>query len=165
MTRCEVRSFVTGRSGRLGSVIVQSLADRGDVIADTRVRINYLVFAHRYRGAPDFAREMDANLGLVVHDIETTTWGEGDRGIVIISSISAEEPEIGESLAYNLSKAALNQLARCYAKTGHTRINTVSPAAFTGPRAVVSMQEVANVVSFLCSPLSSGVNGQDIRVG
>jgi NAD(P)-dependent dehydrogenase (short-subunit alcohol dehydrogenase family) len=160
-----MRSFVTGASGRLGGVIVQTLADRGDEIATTRVGINYLIFAHRYRGEPDFAREMDANLGLVVHDLGATSWAAGDRAVVIIASACAYKPDLTQSLAYNLSKAALNQLARYYAQCSPFRVNTVSPGTFTGPKAVVSKQEVANVVAFLCSHLSSGINGQDVRVG
>ncbi len=154
--------FLTGASGRLGSVIAETLKARGDefVVRD----VNYLIFAHRYRGEPDFEPEMWANVEWVHGVIEGATWADGDRAIVLVSSINATEPAMNQSLAYNLSKAALNNMARYYAKKGPVRINTVSPDTFTTPDAKVTAQEVANVIAFLCSDRASGINGADIEV-
>jgi NAD(P)-dependent dehydrogenase (short-subunit alcohol dehydrogenase family) len=158
------RAFVTGAGGRLGSVIVETLKQRGDDIVKHPFGVNYLVFSHRYRGEPDYRKEIEANLNDVIKHIEGATWLVGDRAIVIVSSIDAERPNINQSLSYNLSKAGLNQLARYYAKSQPIRINTVSPDTFTGDNPKVSTQQVANVIAFLCSPESSGINGQDIKV-
>lgn len=156
--------FLTGASGRLGSVIADTLKARGDTFTNAPDGVNYLVFAHRYRGEPDFKLEMESNVEWVAQSIDNAKFAEGDHAVVIVSSINATEPAENQSLAYNLSKAALNNLARLYAKKGAARINTVSPATFTGDNPDVTAQEVADVIAFLCSPQASGINGQDIRV-
>ena len=157
-----MRTYITGRTGRLGAVLEESFRKRGDEIARDIRNVNYLVFAHRYRGEEWYDAEMRANVTQVVRLIDAAMWAPGDTAIVIVSSVSATAPAINQSLAYNLSKAALNQLARCYATK--YRINTVSPDTFTGDNPKVTKQQVANVISFLCSSLSSGINGQDIKV-
>jgi len=159
-----MRVHITGATGRLGSVIADTFVARGDELCAIRSHLNYLVFSHRYRGVDDYQKEMDGNLTRVIKAIESTTWHEDDCGIVIISSVSADTPDTTQSLAYNLSKAALNQAARYYAKKLDLRVNTVSPATFSGDQPAVSKQEVANVVAFLCSPLATGINGQNIKV-
>ena len=156
--------YVTGETGRLGGVIVKTLKARGDEIVDWGQDFNYMVFAHRYRGDPSFEAEMYANVGKVREAINQASWADGDRSIVVVSSIDAIDPNPHQSMAYNVSKAALNQLVRYYAKTQGVRINSVSPATFTSETPNITMPEVCNVIAFLCSPLSSGINGQDIRV-
>jgi len=106
---------------------------------------------------------MYVNVQWVCEWIERVKWAPGDRAIVLVSSISAEDPALNQSLAYNLSKACLNQMARYYAKVLTARINAVSPATFTGPSSVVTPQQVANVIAYLLSPWSTQ-NGQIIRV-
>lgn len=157
-----MRTLITGQSGRLGRVVLETFGARGDEIWYKPEALNYLVFAHRYRGPLSFVDEMQANLLDVIAMIDSTTWAVGDKSIVLVSSVSATGPAENQTLAYNLSKAALNQLARCYAK--NHRINTVSPDTFTGEAAVVTKQQVADVIAFLCSPAASGIRGQDIRV-
>jgi len=138
---------------------------RGDTLIEVDDGPNYLVFAHRYRGQEDYSLEMTANLNNVIWMIQNLSFAElGDKSIVIVSSINAAAPTTTQSLAYNVSKAALNQVARYLAKTQPIRINTVSPATFTGDHPDVTAQEVANVIAFLCSPAASGINGADIRV-
>lgn len=160
--------YLTGTSGRLGTVIAETLRLRGDTFVGGGMACNYMIFAHRYRKtvayAHSFAEEMRVNVENVADAIEHSVWADGDRAIVIVSSINATEPELNQSLGYNLSKAALNNMARYYAKLQPVRINTVSPATFTGDNPQVSKQEVANVIAFLCSAEASGINGQDIRV-
>lgn len=171
-----MRTHITGRTGRLGSVLVALFAARGDQITGPDhggvelYGIHYLIFAHRYRNKnskPDHDREMQVNVGQVIETIEKSTFCYGeDCAIVIVSSVSATDPAMNQSLAYNLSKAAQNQVARYYAKAlKGVRVNTVSPNTFTGDKSVITPQQVANVVSFLCSPAASGINGQDVRVG
>lgn len=107
---------------------------------------------------------MKSNLTGIIERLKTQTWAQGDKAIVLVSSVSATTPAMTQSLAYNLSKSALNQLARHYARSQPIRINTVSPDTFSGDNPAVYPSEVADVIAFLCSPQSSGINGQDIRV-
>ena len=157
-----MKAIVKGRSGRLGRVVAETLQERQYEIV-TEGDTNYLVIAHRYRGAPDFAAEMFANVEKTVTWVNEQTWASGDTAITIVSSIASTVPALNETLAYNLSKACQDQMARFYA--GMFRINTVNPATFTGSCPQVTIQEVANVIAFLCSPQSSGLSGQNIRVG
>lgn len=159
-----MKVHLTGATGRLGRVVAGSLLSRGDDLVPYIAGINYLIFAHRYRGDDDYTKEMSVNLGIVQATITCANWGEGDKAIVLVSSVSASNPAPHQSLAYNLSKAGLNQMARYYAKKGIVRINTVSPDTFTGEHPVVTPQEVANVILFLCSPQASGISGQDLVV-
>lgn len=158
-----MKTFLSGISGRLGREVENVLANRGDEFVQASEDLNYMIFAHRYRGADDFREEMRVNVEEVVLKIEAAKWAEGDKAIVLVSSISAVTPAENQTLAYNLSKAALNQLARCYAKKH--RINTVSPNTFTGESPIISRRQVADVIAFLCSEQGSGINGQDVRVG
>ena len=160
------KSCVVGATGRLGKVVVDTLRARGDdVVSNDYDLLNYLIFAHRYRGDPSFELEMAANVTAVVRRIDASTFPYNqDRAVVLVSSIDAVGPNVAQSLSYNVSKAALNQIARYYAKAGHIRINTVSPGTFTTDTPSVTKQQVADVIAFLCSPAASGINGQDIRV-
>ncbi len=160
-----LRAYISGQSGRLGSVVVKTLWERGMNITTSPEHVNYMVFAHRYRGPESFEDEFMVNVRDVVNAIDHAQWADGDRAIVIVSSISSQEPAMNQSLAYNVSKAALDILPKYYCKSQPVRINTVNSATFTGPSAVITPQQVADVISFLCSPQSSGINGQNIRVG
>lgn len=160
-----MRTFLTGASGRLGKVVEKYLLARGDNLVQTPDSVNYLVFAHRYRGEENFTEEMNANVGMVYSTIKRATWATGDCAAVIVSSVSATDPAMNQSFGYSASKSAQLQLARYFAKDAlGARVNTVSPNTFTGYSTVVTPHEVANVILFLCSPLSSGISGQDIRV-
>lgn len=160
-----MRTYITGASGRLGNVVKKYMSARGDEIVETTENVNYLVFAHRYRGEENFIEEMDVNVGLIYTTIKHATWATGDCAVVIVSSVSATDPAMNQSFGYNASKAAQHQIARYFAKGAlGARVNTVSPNTFTGFSPVVTPHEVANVILFMCSPLSSGISGQDIRV-
>ena len=155
------------------------LARRGDEITTEMEWLNYVVFCHRARGSKMFLEEFEANVCPVLETLQGAASnfappfvnGDGcglpylaDRAVVIVSSICAEDPTIGESFGYNVSKAALNQIGRLFSKRGGIRVNTVSPAGFTAPGAKINAHDVARVIAFLCSPQSSGINGQDIKV-
>lgn len=155
---------MTGAGGRLGRVVAQTFIERGDTISHRGRPCSYMVFAHRYRGVENFLMEMSVNVEMVANCIDTAQWEGDDRAIVIVSSVNAETPAMNQSLGYNCSKAALNNLVRMYALKQKVRINTVSPDTFTTDTPRVSKQEVANVIAFLCSPQASGIRGEDIRV-
>jgi NAD(P)-dependent dehydrogenase (short-subunit alcohol dehydrogenase family) len=167
---------IIGRHGRLGNVLARSLQQRQDRITDsTDSKLDYLIFAQRYRGAYDFIAEMDVNLRLTCETIERTQWTRNDatnlkghdNAICIVGSIAGTDPQMQESIAYNLSKAALEHAARFYAMAfagSRIRCNVVAPATFRGPDSRITEQQVVDVILWLCSPQSSGVNGQTIRV-
>lgn len=158
------KTCVIGLTGRLGGVLGKTLQERGDELIEDQKSINYLIFAHRYRGRPSFELEMETNLN-TLRIIENVRWGFGDCSCVIVSSVCASDPVTDQPLSYNVSKAAQLQFARYYAKTiKAARFNTVSPAGFTGNNPPVLIQQVADVIAFLCSPKSSGINGQDIKI-
>lgn len=160
-----VRTCITGASGRLGRVLVETFRERGDEIVNAHEEVgdlNYLVFAHRYRGEPSFVQEMRVNLHWIREWIERQTWLSGDHSVVLIGSAASRSPAKDQSHAYNLSKACLPQLARIF--SNRMRINVLSPDTFTGPQAVITPQQVAEVARFLCSPVSSGLNGQELMV-
>src|SRR5579872_7110048 len=93
---CTASSFVlTGATGRLGSVIAKTLLARGDTPAQGSV--NYMIFAHRYRGDGGFAEEMKANVEDVIEQIDHAEWAKGDCAIVLVSSVNAEVPTLEQS--------------------------------------------------------------------
>lgn len=158
--------FLSGAGGRLGQVVAKTLTARGDDIVGWGDDFNYMIFAHRYRGEPSYEKEMYANVEQIRQWVNSATWAAGDKAIVIVSSVSATEPALNQSLAYNLSKAAQEQLCRYYSKTlKQVRCNSVAPATFTGTSPVCTPQQVADTIAFLCSTQASGINGQRIRVG
>lgn len=163
-----VYSCVVGASGRLGREVVSVLRERRDnIISQDKlpVALNYLIFAHRYRGLPNFEQEMYVNLQWVIEMLERTRWAEGDRAAILVSSVCASDPAMNQSLSYNLSKAALNQAARYYAKKQSVyRINTVSPDTFTDKSLPLTARKVAETIALLCSRESSDINGQDFKV-
>ncbi len=155
---------MTGAGGRLGRVVAQTFTDRGDTISHRGKPCSYMVFTHRYRGVENFAMEMVVNVEGIANTIDGAIWEGEDRAIVVVSSVNADTPAMNQSLAYNCSKSALNNLARMYKLKQKVRINTVSPDTFTTDTPRVSKQQVANVIAFLCSPQASGINGEDIKV-
>lgn len=159
-------SVIIGKGGRLGQVIANTLRIRGDHIADITQRMDNLIFAHRYRGPESYREEMQANVEAIANIIESSRINR-NGSIVIVSSVIATAPTLTQPLSYNLSKAAQLQLSRYYAEKLRPlaiRVNSVSPDAFTGAAPKVTIQQVADVIAWLCSQQSSGVNGQDIKV-
>ncbi len=157
--------FLTGRSGRLGSVLAAAFEARGDTLVPEGEDVNYMIFAHRYRGPPDHDLEMHANIEKIRLWINSAIWAAGDKAIVLVTSISAYQPAMNQSLAYNLSKAAQEQMVRWYSKALPVRVNAVAPNTFTGPRPVITAHEIASVILFLANPKASGINGQSLKVG
>lgn len=163
-----VYSCVVGASGRLGKETVSVLREqKHNIISQEKMpcALNYLIFAHRYRGLPNFEQEMYVNLQWVIEMLERSRWGDGDRCVILVSSVCATEPAMNQSLAYNLSKTALNQVARYYAKKQSIyRINTVSPDTFTDKGSALTARRVAETIALICSRESSDINGQDFKV-
>jgi NAD(P)-dependent dehydrogenase (short-subunit alcohol dehydrogenase family) len=154
---------------------------------------SYLVFAQRYRGKDDdWAGEIQVSLTATRRLIDALApkfAPEGDKAIVIVSSVFGDRVGEGQPLSYHVGKAGLNHMARFYAvalgRKG-IRVNTVTPFTFlkeeskdfyTGNKALHALyqdivplgrmgttEDVAGVVAFLCSPAAGFVSGQDLRV-
>lgn len=150
-----MRVFLAGQSGRLGGVVKQKLLERGDEIVNTR--FNCMIFAHRYRGEPSYEKEMYANLQWVAECVTEAKWAGEDRAVVLVGSACQDEPAMNQSLAYNLSKAALPQLARWFWSSRRIRTNVVAPRTFTGEAAACSIRQVADVILHLASKQSANL--------
>ncbi|HEU4344807.1 MAG TPA: hypothetical protein VFU31_24930 [Candidatus Binatia bacterium] len=164
------RTLIQGGTSRLGQVLAYAFKARGD---ETVVRgrmgpelsqpFNYAVFCQRYRGE-QFGGEFDASVDLTRRLLDGMRWGKGDCSAVIVSSDCVDRISATKNLDYLLGKAAARYLVPWFARHGRVRINAVSPASFTGDSVVVDMQEVVEVITFLCSPASRGINGENIIV-
>lgn len=159
--------YIKGASGRLGSALVKAFTERGDKVSDHHARVNYAVFAHRYRGDDDIGLEFASQVIFTLNMMERLQPNDGDCAIIVVSSIVAENPTLDASVSYVTCKAALNAMARYRALlsdvTGY-RVNIVSPGAFTGKNPPVKMQSVVNNILFLCSSSGALLNGCNISI-
>lgn len=164
------RSAIFGGTGRLGTALAGRLKARGDesfpVGRESQIpkSVNYAVFCQRYRGDYSVEGEFEASVAYTNRMIQTLNWAEGDKAIVIVASLFGSMVGKDQGVGYHVGKAAAIQLAKFHAAKGSIRVNVVSPYAFTGPNPKVEMGEVVDVIEFLCSPRSKGVNGQNIIV-
>ena len=155
--------------------------------------LRYLVFCQRHRGPGDaWAGECLTSLTATKHIIERLAPAfapEGDRAIVLVSSIVSRLVADEQDVSYHVAKAGLNQMARFYAvRLGPAgiRVNTVSPSVFikeessafyrqhpeltdlfgkiTPLRRMGTASEIASAIRFLASPQASFVTGQDLVV-
>ena len=172
-------------------------ADAGMSVAEAIVRergpLNYLIFAQRYREkGDDWAGEIQVSLTATRRIIEALVPNfvpEGDKAIVIVSSVFGDFVGEGQPLSYHLGKAGINSIARYYAvNLGRKgiRVNAVTPFTFlkdesrefyTGNKELSALyQEIVplgrmgtaedsvNAIAFLCSPAASFINGQNLYV-
>jgi NAD(P)-dependent dehydrogenase (short-subunit alcohol dehydrogenase family) len=161
-------------------------------LISTHGKINYLVFFQRYRGEDDiWQAEIETSLTatkIIVEQLQDH-FAEGDKSIVIVTSIAAHL--IGPSLpiSYQMAKAALCQMVRYWAVSlgpRGIRVNSVSPGTvlkeeskefylgnaqlsklyqrLTPLRRYGHASEVAQVIGCFCSTQTSFVTGQDIVV-
>ena len=167
------RTLIIGGTGRLGRAVTQCLHQRGDEVfsygrdfSSLPDRINYVIFCQRYRGdETDICGEFDASVVLTAKVLHKLRFSDsGDCAAVIVSSVYAISPGPGPNIGYQLGKAAALALMRYEAATLGVRCNAVSPWAFTGKHPALTMEEVVNVIEFLASPKSSGINQQNIVI-
>ncbi len=172
-------------AGAMSSAIEQLVRDSG--------KINYCVFLQRYRGKDDdWAGEIQTTLTatkaavekLVPHFAE-----DGERAIVMVSSVFAKYVGEGQALSYHVGKAGLDQMMRWYALNlgaRGIRVNGITPFTFLKEESkefylknkplielyegivplkrMATTEDSANVVTFLCSPQAAFVTGQNITV-
>jgi len=182
-----VRHWVTDIQDRsaLATALGSVLAERG--------RLSYLVFCQRYRGSGDsWTGEIDITLDLtksVIEGVEDQFATDGDKAIVVVSSVFGDFVGEGQALSYHVAKAGLNQMMRYYAvnlgRKG-VRVNGVTPFTFLKEESrdfylknqalhdlyrritplgrMATAEDSARVIAFLCSPAAGFVNGQNIYV-
>jgi len=205
-------ALIIGGTRGIGSVIGRTLVDRGDDVytasrqilpgskhyrvnlpdeikIDEDIRLNYLVFAHRYRGE-EWVNEFDITVKSVDRIINKLKKSFKDEASIVILGSNAGHFVLEEQDAsYHASRAALSGLAKYYAAIlGHKgiRCNIVLPSTiikpenenfFTESNDVRKMIEkitplgrmgtavdIANMVEFLCSEKSSFITGQSFFV-
>lgn len=181
----QVYKYDVGKLDSLPAFFSQLRSERGEV--------KNLVFFQRYRGHGDlwegeYFVSMRATQILI--DLFSAQSDKiCDRAIVIISSPAATKVALEQPLSYHVAKAALSQMARYYAVTlGQLgiRVNCVQPAIVLKPRAAAfytqhqyivklyqsitplgrmgTPEDIAGVVTFLCSPAAGFITGQTIVV-
>ena len=205
-------SLIIGGTRGIGSVIKEVLVDRGDCVytasrssstdpshlildisnnvkLDPSLKLNYLIFAHRYRGQ-EWDDDFDVTVKLVdliINQFKNRFFNEAS--IVILGSNAGHFVLEEQSSSYHASRAALAGLVKYYAATlGHIKIrcNSVLPSTiikpenehfFTENNEVRKMIEkitplgrmgtaidIANMVAFLCSDKASFITGQSFFV-
>ncbi len=155
-------------------------------------KINFLVFFQRFRGpGQSWDGEIETSLTATKTIVEAMQdqFADGEKSIVIVSSIAATKVGAYLPIEYHAVKAALCHMVRYWAVVlgpFGIRVNSVSPgtvlkeeskAFFTSDRKLSDLyrkitplrrfghaREVAQVISCLCSEQTSFVTGQDIVV-
>lgn len=169
-----MRTLIVGGTGRLGIALTEQFKARGDEVFPIGRKfdslpeaLNYVVFCQRYRGEESISGEFDASVAFTNGIMQQLGFAdEGDCSVVMVASVFGVAPGPGNNVGYHVGKAAEIALAKYHAATLGlaARVNSISPWGFTSNDPPIQMQEVVNVIEFLCSPKSSGINGQNIIV-
>ena len=205
-------TLLIGGTRGIGLAIERTLTSRGDYVytasrspaskanhininlpseinIDKSVKLNYLIFSHRYRGEnwdDDFAITVKA-VDILINQLNGSFLDEA--AIVILGSNAGKIAVQEQSASYHASRSALDGLMKYYAATLGSkgiRCNLVLPATVMKPenhqyytkdntirqmieritplRRMGTAEDVANLVEFLCSEKSSFITGQSFCV-
>lgn len=170
-----------------------SLLSTLDEIVSTRGKINYSVFLQRYRGKDDdWQGEIQTTLTATKNAVEHLVphfSPEGDKGIVMVSSVFSTFVGQGQAASYHVAKAGLDQLMRFYAVNlgaQKIRANGVTPFTFLKEESksfyeqnealmnlyqdiiplkrMATTEDSAHIINFLCSPQAGFISGQNMVV-
>jgi NAD(P)-dependent dehydrogenase (short-subunit alcohol dehydrogenase family) len=162
-------------------------------VIKTRGKINYCVFLQRYRGKEnDWDGEFQTTIIATKNAVDYLTphfSPEGDKGIVMVSSVFSKYVGEGQSGSYHVGKAGLDQLMRYYAVnlgSKSIRVNSIMPFTFLKEESksfyennmplmehykniiplgrMATTEDSANIINFLCSSQASFITGQNITV-
>ena len=155
--------------------------------------LNYCIFLQRYRGrSDDWTGEIQTTLTATKSIVEAITPCmalEGDKALLMVSSVFGKYVGEGQPASYHVAKAGLDQLLRFYALNlgpQGIRCNGVTPFTFLKEesrqfyndhkeiidvyekiiplRRMATAEDSANTIEYLCSKQASFVNGQNITV-
>jgi len=156
-----------------------------------RGKLNYLIFLQRFRGKDDnWNGDLDITLHATRKIIDHLKQEfHQEASIVMVSSMAGKFATTSQPLSYSVAKAGLNQMVQHYAaELGSLgiRVNAVSPCTFVKEESrnyytenkklhnlyqqiiplkrMCKAEDVANVITFLCSPKSGFISGQNIIV-
>jgi NAD(P)-dependent dehydrogenase (short-subunit alcohol dehydrogenase family) len=163
-------------------------------IVDQRGKLSNLVFLQRYRGEGDnWTGEIETSLTTTKDIIEQLADEFDDssgKSVVIVSSVAGHFIAGEQPVSYHIAKAGLNQIVRFYAVAlgpKGIRVNCVSCGtvlkeeskdfylqknrrlyelykSITPLSRMGTSEEIAHVISFLCSSKASFITGQNIVV-
>jgi 3-oxoacyl-[acyl-carrier protein] reductase len=167
--------------------------EAADQIAESVDVLDNLIFSVRFRGPEKETWDGEIALGMTAIRIFIERlqplMTRGDASIVMVSSTAATHYTPGCSIAYHATKAAGDQMTRCYASElgpMGIRVNAVAPGYIVKDESVAYFEsdpakaarvaemhplkrygtadDVAGVVGFLCSQEAAFVTGQIITV-
>lgn len=173
--------------------VKQSLTETLDDIIKTRGEVNYCVFLQRYRGKDnDWEGEYQTTLTATKNAVDYLTphfSTDGDKSILMVSSVFSKYIGEGQPASYHVAKAGLEQLMRFYALNlgaKAIRANAVTPFTFLKEESqsfymnnkplmelynsiiplkrMASTEDLGNAINFLCSAQSGFISGQNIVV-
>ncbi len=182
-----VTSFTADISKK--EILLQAL----EGIIEAQGEINYCVFLQRYRGqSDDWEGEFQTTLTATRNAVDFLVphfSGDGDKGIVMVSSIFSKFVGDSQPASYHVMKAGLDQLMRYYAVLlgkKSIRSNGITPFTFLKEESrsfylqnkplielyqdIIPLQRMgttedsADAIEFLCSPRASFLTGQNIVV-
>ena len=162
-------------------------------LIEKRGPLNYCVFLQRYRGKEaNWAGEIETTLSATKNIVETIAdhmAPNGDKAIVMVSSVFAKYVGEGQPASYHVAKAGLEQLMRFYAVNlgpKGIRCNGVAPFTFLKEeskqfyidnrklmelyvgiiplRRMATTEDSASAIAFLCSDRASFLTGQTIFI-
>lgn len=161
-------------------------------IVETGGKINHLVFLQRYRGHGDpWAGEVETTLTLTRDVIEALCgeFADGERAIVVVSSVLGEQIVENQSVGYHVVRGGLKSMVRYYAvKLGPRgiRVNGVAPCTFMKEESrdfylantelmkmfetmvplgrIATSEDMVSVIQFLCGRPAAYVTGQVLVV-
>lgn len=170
---------------RLRTALVEIVGKNG--------KLNNLIFCQRYRGdGDDWAGEIETTLTAtktIIDSLIAEFDASRECSIVVVGSMASEFIAAEQPLSYHVAKAGLTQIVRYYAAMlgpAGIRVNCVTPGAvlkeeskefylqhkalyelyqrITPLGRMATAQEIANVISFLCSAEASFITGQNVVV-
>lgn len=162
-------------------------------VIDTNGPAHYCVFLQRYRGKDnDWEGEYQTTLTATKNAVDYLIPNfskEGDKALVMVSSVFSQYVGEGQAVSYHIAKAGLDQLMRYYAVSlgaKSIRSNAVTPFTFLKEesrsfyekneplmklyqdiiplRRMATTDDSANIINFLCSTQAAFLSGQNIVV-